>query len=65
MPLKLTTFLLCTFAFLTTASAAPPVRSYDAPGAPSFNVLRPGENPPLDAYDNFVIGAVYVKAAES
>jgi hypothetical protein len=25
-------------------------------------VLKPGENPPLDAYDNFVIGPEYARA---
>ena len=57
-------FLVCTFAFLETAFAAPPVREFDAPGAPPFKVLKPGENPPLDAYDNFVIGPEYVTAPE-
>src|SRR3954469_17774232 len=44
--------------------AAPPVRKFDDPGAPPFKVLKPGENPPLDAYDNFVIGPEYVPAPE-
>src|SRR5579883_3119407 len=47
-----------------TLSAAPPVRKYDAPGAPPFKVLKEGENPPLDANDNFVIGPKYVPAPE-
>jgi enterochelin esterase family protein len=48
----------------TTVFAQPPVRKYDAPGAPPFKVLKEGENPPLDAYDNFVIGPKYVPAVE-
>ncbi len=43
---------------------APPVRQYDAPGAPPFKLLKEGQNPPLDAYDNFVIGPKYVPAPE-
>ena len=58
------TFLICTFAFLATAFAAPPVRQFDAPGSPPFKVLKTGENPPLDVYDNFVIGGEYVPAPE-
>ena len=34
------------------------------PGAPPFKVLKEGENPPLDANDNFVIGPKYVPAPE-
>src|SRR5947208_3820319 len=45
-------------------SAAQPVRNYDDTGAPPFKVLKEGENPPLDAYDNFVIGPDYVPAPE-
>src|SRR3954469_18173177 len=44
--------------------AAPPVRKFDDPGAPPFKVLKEGENPPLDAYDNFVIGPKYTPAPE-
>ena len=58
------TFLLCTLLFVATSVAAPPVRQFDAPGAPAFKVLKPGESPPLDAYDNFVIGPKYVPAPE-
>src|SRR5262249_43063834 len=43
---------------------AQPVRNYDGRGAPPFKVLKEGENPPLDAYDNFVIGPKYVPAPE-
>lgn len=45
-------------------SAAPPVRKFDDPGAPPFKVLKEGENPPLDANDNFVVGPNYVPAPE-
>src|SRR5438477_7732740 len=45
-------------------SAAQPVRNSDDPGAPPFKVLKEGENPPLDAYDNFVIGPTYTPAPE-
>ena len=44
--------------------AAPPVRQFDDPGAPPFTVLKTGENPPLDADGNFVIGPEYVPAPE-
>src|SRR5262245_18904913 len=44
--------------------AEPPVRKYDDKGAPPFKVLKEGENPPLDTYDNFVIGPKYVPAKE-
>ena len=43
---------------------AAPVRKYDDPGAPPFKVLKEGENPPLDANGNFVIGPKYVPAPE-
>lgn len=55
----LTTVLAC-----SSLSAAPPVRKFDDPGAPPFAVLKTGENPPLDAYGNFVIGPQYVAATE-
>ena len=44
--------------------AQPPTRKYDDKGAPPFKVLKEGENPPLDAYDNFVIGPKYTTAPE-
>ncbi len=44
--------------------AGPPVRKFDDPGAPPFTVLKTGENPPLDANGNFVIGPEYVPAPE-
>src|SRR5215469_8949168 len=45
-------------------SVAQPVRKYDDKGAPPFKVLKEGENPPLDAYDNFVIGPKYAPAPD-
>src|SRR6516164_2073079 len=52
--------LLCT----ETALAQPPVRKYDDPGSPLFQVLKTGENPPLDVEGNFVIGPDYAPAPE-
>jgi enterochelin esterase family protein len=50
---------------LTGASLwAAPTRKFDDAGAPPFKVLKTGENPPLDANDNFVIGPEYVTAPE-
>jgi enterochelin esterase family protein len=51
------------FAY-SNLSAAPPARKFDDPGAPPFKVLKTGENPPLDADGNFVIGPEYVQAPE-
>ena len=51
-------------ASLNLAMAQPPVRKFDDKGAPPFKVLKEGENPPLDAYDNFVIGPKYPAAPE-
>ena len=48
----------------SAAVAQPPVRNYDDKGAPPFKVLEEGKNPPLDAYDNFVIGPKYTPAPE-
>jgi enterochelin esterase-like enzyme len=56
--------LLVTALTCSGLLAQPPVRKYDAPGAPRFKVLKEGENPPLDAPDNFVIGPTYVSAPE-
>jgi enterochelin esterase family protein len=42
----------------------PPTRKFDDKGAPPFKVLKEGETPPLDAYDNFVIGPKYTPAKE-
>ena len=56
-------FLIAALA-CSSVLAQPPVRKFDDPGAPPFKVLKEGENPPLDAYDNFVIGPKYVPAPE-
>ncbi len=57
--------LVLTAAFAwSNLSLAQPVRNPDDKGAPPFKVLKEGENPPLDAYDNFVIGPKYVAAPE-
>ena len=61
---KLSALVLCTVLVCAGSSAAQPVRKYDDKGAPPFKVLKEGENPPLDAYDNFVIGPKYVPAPE-
>ncbi|MEQ8786867.1 MAG: alpha/beta hydrolase-fold protein [Pirellulaceae bacterium] len=47
-----------------TTLAQPPVREYDAPGAPEFKVLETGQNPAPDENGNFVIGPDYVAAPE-
>ena len=56
--------ILITALACSHALAQPPARKFDDPGAPPFKVLKEGENPPLDAYDNFVIGPKYVPAPE-
>jgi enterochelin esterase-like enzyme len=43
---------------------ATPVRKFDAPGSPKFQKLKSGENPPVDADGNFVIGPRYSRAPE-
>ncbi len=48
----------------SSAAVAQPVRKYDDKDAPPFKVLKDGENPPLDAFDNFVIGPKYEAAPE-
>src|SRR5580704_3667201 len=58
-----TLILIVAFAY-SGLSLAQPVRNYDDKGAPPFKVLKVGENPPLDSYDNFVIGPKYVSAPE-
>lgn len=58
-PAVLLTALAC-----SSLLAAPPVRKYDAPGAPPFKLLKPGESPPLDEVGNWVIGPKYVPAPE-
>ena len=62
--LKTTMGILLTAFACSQALAQPPVRKFHDPGAPPFRVLKAGENPPLDAYDNFVIGPDYVPAPE-
>ena len=57
------TFLIAVLA-CSGVSAQPQARKFDAPGAPPFEVLKEGENPPLDAYDNYVIGPNYRPAPE-
>jgi enterochelin esterase family protein len=56
--------LLITAFACSSLLAAPPVRKFDDPGAPPFKLLKVGENPPLDANDNFVVGPKYVPAPE-
>lgn len=60
---RLSTFILIA-ALAGSAALAAPVRKYGDKGAPPFKVLKEGENPPLDAYGNFVIGPKYVPAPE-
>ena len=49
----------------TPARKAPPTRSPDAPGTPSFTVIsQPGLNPPVTADGNFLIGPDYLPAPE-
>ena len=60
---KLSTLILIA-ALAGSVALAAPVRKYDDVGAPPFKVLKEGENPPLDANDNFVIGPKYVPAPE-
>jgi enterochelin esterase family protein len=49
------------------ARPQPPTRPFDAPSAPKFTRLdgKPGANPPLDAYGDFVVGPAYVAAPET
>ncbi|MBY0513998.1 MAG: prolyl oligopeptidase family serine peptidase [Gemmataceae bacterium] len=61
---KLSALILCTALASPSLSVAQPVRKYDDKGAPPFKVLKEGENPPIDAYDNFVIGPKYTPAPE-
>src|SRR6516162_3384419 len=61
---KPTMVLVITALVCSNALAQPPTRKFDDPGAPPFQVLKEGENPPLDAYDNFVIGPNYAPAPE-
>jgi enterochelin esterase family protein len=56
--------ILITAFACSSLVAAPPVRQFDDPGAPPFTVLKQGENPPLDADGNFVIGPDYIPTPE-
>ena len=56
--------LLITALACRSLLAAPQVRKFDDPGAPPFKELKEGENPPLDANDNFVVGPKYLPAPE-
>jgi len=62
--LKLWMAVLITALACTVSATAQPVRKFDDKGAPPFKELKEGVNPPLDAYDNFVIGPKYVPAPE-
>ena len=61
---KLRMAMLIAALACASSATAQPVRKSDDKGAPPFKVLKEGENPPLDAYDNFVIGPKYVPAPE-
>jgi len=61
---KLRMAVLITAFACSVSAMAQPVRKYDDKGAPPFKVLKEGENPPLDAFDNFIIGPKYVPAPE-
>ncbi len=56
--------LITALACSNSLAAQQQQRKFDDPGAPPFKVLKEGENPPLDANDNFVIGPKYVPAPE-
>lgn len=60
---------LAVLALLFPAAAKrpkPPVRAFDAPGAPPFVRLddKPGVNPPVESNGNYLIGPKYVPAPE-
>ena len=61
---KRSSLVLITALACSGVSTAQPVRNYDAKDAPPFKVLKEGELPSLDAYENFVIGPRYVPAPE-
>src|SRR5262245_8018364 len=61
---KFYALILGTALAFSGSTVAQPVRKHDDKGAPPFKVLKEGENPPLDASDNFVIGPKYVTAPE-
>lgn len=65
-------FVLPAFALVLAITPAfaqrpkPPVRAFDAPGAPDFVRLddKPGVNPPVDSTGNYLIGPNYLPAPE-
>jgi enterochelin esterase-like enzyme len=65
-------FVLPAFALVLAITPAfaqrpkPPVRAFDAPGAPDFLRLddKPGVNPPVDSTGNYLIGPNYLPAPE-
>src|SRR5438067_11810892 len=57
-------FSIAALACSSVLAQQPPTREFDAPGTPPFQVLKEGENPPPDAYENIVIGPNYVPAPE-
>lgn len=61
---KLRAAVLVTALVCAGSATAQPTRNYDDKGAPPFKVLKEGENPPLDANDNFVVGPKYTTAPE-
>ena len=61
---KPTMLLLLALLACAGSAMAQPVRKSDDKGAPPFRELKEGENPPLDAFDNFAIGPKYVPAPE-
>ena len=68
--MKSTTILALGTIFVLQSSYAkrpkPPVRAFDAPGAPTFISLdKEGQvNPPVDTVGNYLIGPVYKAAPE-
>ncbi len=65
-PQAATTFVLLAITLVTCTNAQPPTRKFDAPTAPKFQRISGsnGQNPPLDADGNFLIGPDYVPAPE-
>jgi enterochelin esterase-like enzyme len=61
-PMAAVSIFMCLFAQI--ALGQPPTRKFDAPGSPPFKVLSAGDNPPLNADGNFVIGPEYRPAPE-
>ena len=61
---KLSALVLGVAIAFPSLSFAQPTRQPDDKSAPPFKVLKEGENPPLDAFGNFVIGPKYTTAPE-